>query len=158
MHKAWAAKKGFTIIELLVVMVVIGILVTIMIVSYTGIQQRSRDSKRDSDVTQIKIALEKYHADKSQYPSVCPGGDDSDCPVSTLATALSPYLSSIPHDPRYPADSSTDYRYVRGAVTPSNNVDSYGILINYEAKVVCKTGANVNPWWWSVTYGSTPTC
>jgi type II secretion system protein G len=153
MHKAWATKHGFTIIELLVTIVVIGILATIMIVSYTGIQQRSRDSERASDITQIKIAIEKYHADQSQYPSVC-SADNVDCPASSLATLLTPYLKAVPHDPRNTADSATDYRYVRGPVTD----DSYGILINYEAKAVCKTGVNVNPWWWSVTYGSTPTC
>ena len=61
MNKAWAAKKGFTIIELLVSIVVIGILVTIMIVSYNGIQQRSRDSQRGSHMTLLSIAIEKYH-------------------------------------------------------------------------------------------------
>lgn len=154
MYKVWAAKnesKGFTIIELIVVMVVIGILVTIMIVSYSGIQQRSRDATRDSDITQLKIAIEKYHADESQYPDVCSGGDGSACAASSLATALNPYLKSIPHDPKNTADSSTDYRYVRG--TPST--DSYALLVTYEAKATCKTGQNVAPNWWGSTI---PTC
>jgi len=154
MQKAWAAKKGFTIIELLVSIVIIGILVTIMIVSYNGVQQRSRDSQRDSGVTKLKIAIEKYHADKSQYPNVCPGGDDLGCSVSLLATSLAPYLSAIPHDPRGAVDSATDYRYVRGASSPSNYVDSYGILITYEAKAVCKTGQNIKTGWWGPTVPS----
>jgi prepilin-type N-terminal cleavage/methylation domain-containing protein len=155
MQKAWAAKKGFTIIELLVCIVVIGILVTIMIVSYSGIQQRSRDSERGSDITTLKIAIEKYHSERGSYPDVCSGGDDTDCPASSLATALSPYLATIPHDPRNTADSATDYRYIRGAVTPSNYVDSYGIEINYEAKTTCKTGQNINAAWWGP---AVPTC
>lgn len=142
MHKTWAAKRGFTIIELLVVMVVIGILATIMIVSYTGIQQRSRDSRRDSDITQIKIALEKYHADKSMYPDVC--GDNVGCNASSLSTVLSPYLANIPHDPRNTVNSYTDYQYVRGPVTD----DSYALYVRYEAKPECKTGHNVVPGWW----------
>lgn len=146
----WASKKGFTIIELIVAITVIAILAIIMIVSYTGIQQRSRDSDRDSDVTQLKIAIEKYHADKSEYPDACPGGDGNPCAMSNLATELSPYISKIPHDPNHPADSATDYQYVRDATT----TDSYGILINYEAKAVCKTGANINTSWWSATIPS----
>lgn len=147
MYKAWAARKtgGFTIIELLVVMVVIGILVTIMIVSYTGIQQRSRDSQRDSDITQLKIAIEKYHADQSQYPDVCPGGDGSECAASNLATALAPYLKAVPHDPRNAADSATDYRYIRDDPT----TDSYGLLVTYEAKTPCKAGQNIDSAWWT---------
>ena len=154
MQKAWAAKKGFTIIELLVAIVVIGILVTIMIVSYSGIQQRSRDSERGSDVTTLKIAIEKYHAEKGAYPDAC--GDETECPVSTLGPELSPYLATIPHDPRNTADSANDYRYIKGAVTAGdpNAVDSYAIKITYEAKPTCKTGQNINTNWWSATIPS----
>lgn len=151
MHKAQSSKRGFTIIELLVAIVIIGILATIMIVSYSGIQQRSRDSRRSSDVTQLKIAIQKYHADQSQYPGVCPGGDDAECAASSLATALSTYIKAIPHDPTNTADSATDYRYVRGPLT----TDSYAILSSYEAKAPCKTGQNVNTIWWTT---AVPTC
>jgi general secretion pathway protein G len=150
MHKAWATKHGFTIIELLVTIVVIGILATIMIASYSGIQQRSRDSERASDTTQIRIAIEKYHADQSQYPSVC-SADNVDCPASSLATLLGPYLKAVPHDPRNTADSATDYRYIRGDPT----TDSYGVLVSYEAKAVCKMGQNIISTWWTV---SVPNC
>lgn len=154
MNKAWAAKKGFTIIELLVSIVVIGILVTIMIVSYNGVQQRSRDSQRGSHMTLLNIAIEKYHAEKGQYPDAC--GNDTECPISTLATQLLPFLSTIPHDPRYTADSYSDYRYVKGAVDPSSAtaVDSYAIKVSYEAKAVCKTGQNINSVWWGATIPS----
>jgi len=143
MNKVWAAKKGFTIVELLVVIVVIGILVTITIVSYTGIQQRARDSERTSDVAQLKIALEKYHADKSKYPKVCPI-DNIACPIGLLASELSPYLDAIPHDPRYAVDSANDYLYVQSEVM----YDSYAILVHNEAAPVCKTGNDVAPGWW----------
>ena len=143
---SWAHKKGFTLIELIVTIAVIGILATIMIVSYTGIQQRSRDSDRSSDVTQLKIAIEKYHAEKSTYPRTC---GTSGCAVSMLANDLAPYLKTIPHDPRNTADSSGDYQYVALA-----DGDGYAIRVQYEAKDVCKTGENVNMTWWS----SIPLC
>lgn len=151
MHKAWAQKNGFTIVELLVTIAVIGILASIMIISYTGIQQRSRDSARDSDITQIKIALEKYHADKSQYPDVCPGGDNSGCNVSYLAIPLNPYLKAVPVDPRNAVDSSVYYSYVRG----QSSTDSYALRVSYEAKPDCKTGENVSAGWWG---SSLPSC
>jgi type II secretion system protein G len=151
MHKAWATKNGFTIIELLVTIVIIGILATIMIISYSGIQQRSRDTDRANDITQLKIAIEKYHADQSQYPDVCSGGDGVECAASSLATVLTPtYLKVIPHDPRNTADSATDYRYIRGDPT----TDSYGLLVTNEAKATCKTGQNVDPSWWGSTVPS----
>ena len=51
---------GFTIVELLIVIVVIAILAAISMVAYTNIQGRARDSRRASDIAQIKKALLAY--------------------------------------------------------------------------------------------------
>lgn len=59
MHKRFS---GFTIVELLVVIVVIGILASITVVAYNGIQERARDTKRKSDVAQIVKLLATYEA------------------------------------------------------------------------------------------------
>jgi prepilin-type N-terminal cleavage/methylation domain-containing protein len=61
-------RRGFTIVELLIVIVVIGILAMITIVSYNGIQQRARDSRRTSDLAQMSKAIELYYADNGNYP------------------------------------------------------------------------------------------
>jgi prepilin-type N-terminal cleavage/methylation domain-containing protein len=71
--KPWAKQTGFTIVELLIVIVVIGILAAITIVAYNGIQQRGRDAQRKSDLVQIAKALELYRVDKGGYPSSTTG-------------------------------------------------------------------------------------
>ena len=148
MLKAWAHKNGFTIVELLVSIVVIAVIASIIIVSYRGIEKTSRDSERTSDITLIKIALEKYQAEKSVYPSVCPGGDNVGCNVTNLATALKPYLDVIPQDPVYAGVTNfSDYQYIRRQPSVANG---YGLLINYESKPVCKTGVNTSDSWWGV--------
>jgi prepilin-type N-terminal cleavage/methylation domain-containing protein len=153
--KMWASKKGFTIIELLISIVVIGILASITIVSYSGIQKTSRDSERGSDVVALKIAIEKYYAENSKYPGACSGGDDTECAIGSLATLLAPYVVSIPHDPRNVADSPTDYRYIRGATASPSEPSSFGIKISYESKAVCKTGSNTKTAWWT---SAVPNC
>src|SRR3989344_4007164 len=50
--------KGFTLIELLVVIAIIGILAGIVLVSFSGIQGRARDSERVSDVRQAALILQ----------------------------------------------------------------------------------------------------
>ena len=64
----WALRKqpGFTIVELLIVIVVIAILAAISLVAYTGVQQRARDSQRLSDIKQISKALQLWSADTSK--------------------------------------------------------------------------------------------
>jgi len=55
--------RGFTIVELLIVIVVVAILAVISIVAYSGIQQRARDNVRKQDVATIAKALQLYAVD-----------------------------------------------------------------------------------------------
>lgn len=57
-------KKGFTLAELIVVIVIIGILAGIGTVSYLGAQSRSRDTQRKSDLQIIASAMSMYHAEQ----------------------------------------------------------------------------------------------
>lgn len=92
-------KKGFTLIELLVVISIIGILVATGIVSYQKAIQLSRDSKRKTDLEQIRQALETYRSEKGTYPA-----------TGTWQTDLSPsYITTIPTDPK-----SGTYTYAVG--------------------------------------------
>jgi prepilin-type N-terminal cleavage/methylation domain-containing protein len=61
--------RGFTIIELLVVVAVIGILATITLVGFNRYQADSRDAQRSSQATVIAEALEKYYDKNGEYPS-----------------------------------------------------------------------------------------
>ena len=62
-------QNGFTIVELLIVIVVIGILAAITIVAFNGVQARARDSERVSEIKSIHKKLEIYHAEKGYYPT-----------------------------------------------------------------------------------------
>jgi len=63
-------QQGFTVIELLIVVLVIGILATLVIVTYSGIQVKNRDSKRRNDVEAIAMQLEVYNASHGAYPAL----------------------------------------------------------------------------------------
>lgn len=69
-----ADRRGFTIVELLIVIVVVGILAAITIVAYNGIQARARDSSRTSAVRQIQKSLELYRQVNNRYPPQVPIG------------------------------------------------------------------------------------
>ena len=62
-------QKGFTIVELLIVIVVIAILAAISIVAYTGIQQRARNSQALNLASQVAKKAEVYYAINGSYPT-----------------------------------------------------------------------------------------
>lgn len=105
---------GFTLIEILVVISIMAIIITIAIVSYTTVNKQSRDSKRKSDVEQLRSALEMYRSDIGYYPSV---GSESWTNASNLPLVPT-YLSIIPSDPK----SSQSYYYT---VTPPASGGNY---------------------------------
>jgi|GEM_PF-1762081 len=61
-------KAGFTIVELLIVVVVIGILAAITIVAYSGFQVRAENAKTVAAVQAYRKALTQYATEKGSYP------------------------------------------------------------------------------------------
>jgi prepilin-type N-terminal cleavage/methylation domain-containing protein len=66
--KKMSAERGFTIVELLIVIVIIGILAAIVIVAYNGITQKANDAGYKQDADSISKAIEGFNADEGQYP------------------------------------------------------------------------------------------
>ena len=97
--------SGFTIIELLVVMIVIGILAAIVIVTYSGAQGRARDATRQSDTASLIKALETYYDDNGSYP--VPASNwyyTKDATWTTFKTALANNITTMPGDPKNTGD------------------------------------------------------
>ncbi len=98
-------KRGFTLLELLVVITIIGLLSSVGLASYTRAQARARDAKRQSDLTSLRNALEIYYAEMNVYVNT--GGAWQD--ITTPLTALVPtYIKVLPADP---GGAGLVYRY-----------------------------------------------
>jgi prepilin-type N-terminal cleavage/methylation domain-containing protein len=61
-------KNGFTIVELIVVIAVIGILAGIVVVSFSGTQKRAQKSSFEATAQQVKLKLGEYRTDRNGYP------------------------------------------------------------------------------------------
>lgn len=64
----WGLQKGFTIVELLIVIVVIAILAAIVIVAYNGVQARTRLAKLQNDMQALQGFIETYYTQHGEYP------------------------------------------------------------------------------------------
>jgi len=62
-------QKGFTLVELLVAIGIIGILSSIAVVSVSNVRAKARDAKRIADVKQVQTALESFFNDQNAYPA-----------------------------------------------------------------------------------------
>jgi type II secretion system protein G len=112
MKHLFKKQEGFTLLELLIVIVIIGILAVLIIPNLTTGPQRARDAQRKSDLRNMKTALETYFNDTNAYPS----GD-----YAGLETTLEPtYIKTVPVDPRGGTNAAPGYVYTPTcAGTPS---------------------------------------
>jgi type II secretion system protein G len=62
--------QGFTIVELLIVIVVIGILAALVVTTFTGIQQKARNTERQTDIKAVHGQIEAYYAQNGRYPTL----------------------------------------------------------------------------------------
>ena len=126
-HKKFS-RSGFTIVELLIVIVVIAILAAITIVAFNGIQQRARNSQIVQGVTMYEKAIRLYQAGTGTLPSVtgclganypsdqCWTGINGNRTVNaSLDTMLSAYISTKPtlSTRQLQITAAPDYRFSR---------------------------------------------
>ena len=81
------APRGFTLVELLVVMAIIAVLLTLAVPRYFGSMDKSKEAVLKEDLFQLRDAIGKYYGDKGKYPE------------SLEALATEKYLRKVPVDP-----------------------------------------------------------
>jgi len=124
--------RGFTIVELLIVIVVIAILAAITIVAYNGIQQRAQSSAAQAAVHQTQKAIELVRAQNDSYPSSI-----NSCPTPAAGAACV----------QIPSGFSATYQAIpqgqRAAPTYacSTSAPSYELTIRSSTRVVYKSSA-----------------
>jgi type IV pilus assembly protein PilE len=88
-------QKGFTLIELMIVVAIVGILVTIALPSYTGYVQRSRISEAVSGLAGMPVNMERYFQDNRTYVGACVAGTVAPKPTNTATfTFACPVLTA----------------------------------------------------------------
>jgi type II secretion system protein G len=93
-------KKGFTLIEMLIVIVIIGVLAAALIPRISSSKNKATNIAIEKNVRDINMALTIYQQDKGSYPtsSTCSTSTStfSDCSLASVSSLLTTYISSIP--------------------------------------------------------------
>lgn len=102
-------KSGFTLIEMLLVIAIIGIITSLSLLAYNSIRQKASDTRRVKDIEQIQAALKLYFYNESSYPDSLSFGQ-----ALTGSTSSTTYMSLLPNNPGPRGDngcSDSDYSY-----------------------------------------------
>ena len=105
LKKVMKKEGGFTLLELLIVIVIIGILALLIIPNVTSAPKKARDTQRKTDLRAVQKALEEYYTSYNAYP-VATGIADTALGAA-LATGNPPILKAVPTDPK----NSSQYVY-----------------------------------------------
>jgi type II secretion system protein G len=131
--------KGFTLIELMVVVTIMGILAAIVYANISGTSPKARDAERQADLRNLQIAIEQFKLKNGTYPDMgcTPGSDqistEGDC--TTYIADLAPaYISVLPKDTN--RGSAAGYGYVTNTDGTSYKVMAVGTV---ESETVTNT-------------------
>jgi prepilin-type N-terminal cleavage/methylation domain-containing protein len=119
MHMTKSKKSGFTLIELMIVVAIIGILAAIAIPKFAELIRKSGEGASKGNLGSIRSSLSIYYGDmEGQYPTQLAG-----------LTVAGKYLSAVPNakTPNYHADKSSE---VNGALVPATITDGGGWAYN----------------------------
>lgn len=119
-------KTGFTIVELLIVIVIIGILAVITVVAYRGTKERAHMSQRASDVASIQKALELHRTTYGFYPAHIPATTAS-LPAGFAGSYSCPtcYSYSVVNDGNWLKNLTDVQTIAKAPVDPINNSGNF---------------------------------
>jgi len=148
--------SGFTIVELLIVIVVIGVLAAITIISYIGVTARANITSLTSDLSSSSQQLKLYQTLYGSYPksldlSNCPSGpaDTTYCLKPSKGTAYQ-YLVSNNTDPQTFCIAATKgtytYKITNDNAPSLGNCIDFGLVLNLDAGTAASYSGSGTTW------------
>jgi prepilin-type N-terminal cleavage/methylation domain-containing protein len=126
LRKRSRSNRGFTIVELLIVIVVIGILALLVITTYSGIQAKARNAKRQTDIQSLQTQMEAFFSQNGYYPSLTDMNS-----ASWRATNMKSLDPNALIDPSNTSQSNT--------LVASPTADSYAYAVSNSSGTSCES-------------------
>jgi len=140
-HRSKAKQRGFTLIELMVVLAIIGILAALVVPNVLNRADDARVTAARTDIGNLMQALKLYRLDNQRYPSADQGLQALVVQPAAGPAPLNwkPYIDKLPNDPW-----GKPYQYMNPGLKGEVDVLSLGADVNLAAKVKTPTSAAGN--------------
>ena len=144
-------RQGFTLIEIMVVVAIIGILASVLFVSFEEGRQQSRDKFRQAELKELQLAIELYKAQYGQYPEQgCLSGPNNSGvwsgpgPLPSWGVTCDQYIvglapdfvASLPRDPNKEDEDGKGFIYRTNA-----DRSAYKVLVHQSVESQLVTSA-----------------
>lgn len=129
-------QKGFTLVELLVVISIASLLASIVLNSLKGVRVKARDARRMTDLKEIQKALTLYYHDYGAYPGMSVSTGEG-ANWGQLGATLASYISLLPKDPLNSGDNVFTYypdSYYYTYICTSGGCQDYDLIAQFEDK------------------------
>lgn len=156
-------KNSFTLIELLLIMIILGILSTLVMSNFFSSIKKGRDARRKADLNQIQKALELYYEDKKAYPT--PNSENGFVFGNSFIdpTTGKTYMNKTPNDPLpgksyfYESDSNGSYYKLYACLENNQQILPFkSNPSNFNCNTLCKDSSNANiPCIWGISSSNT---
>ena len=114
-----AARRAFTLIELLLVLVILGVLAVVVVPKFAGRSEQARVTAAKTDISRLSLALDAFEIDIGRYPTTEEGLGALVAAPPNAPDWKQPYVASVPNDPW---GNPYNYRY-----PGSNNPNGYDL-------------------------------
>ncbi len=115
-QRIWRDQRGFTLIELIIVVVVLSVLAGVALLNSGGAEEQAKLSVARSDISSIATSLKIYRLNVGSYPAKL---DD----ILSKTSKYEPMMDELPVDP-YAANGTDSYNYTYDATAKTCTISS----------------------------------